>query len=98
MSFKFALSSLRDSVPSTKALIEGVTTFLFHVLPPILCYFVMAGLAITPRTRAVRIALFPVIVLSALRAAVPLDMSLKNTERKFHHNFAVSIHFDIHIL
>ncbi|KAF8551195.1 hypothetical protein OG21DRAFT_1487176 [Imleria badia] len=48
----------------------------------------MAMLAITPRTRAIRIALFPAIVLLALRAAVPVDMSLENTERKFHHNFA----------
>ena len=92
----FTSSPLQDTVgeSSTKVLVAEVATFISHVLPPILCYFAMAMLAITPRTRIVRIALFPAMVLLALRAAVPVDMSLKFTEREFHHYSAVSIHFD----
>ena len=92
----FTSSPLQDTLgeSSTKVLIAEVATFISHILPLILCYFAMAALAITPRTRTIRIALFPVMVLLALRAAVPLDMSLKLTERRFHHYSAVSIHFD----
>ncbi|KAF8552899.1 hypothetical protein OG21DRAFT_1485819 [Imleria badia] len=75
-------------VSSTEALVDEATTFISHVLPPMLCYFVMAVLAITPQTRTIRLALFPVMLLLALRAAVPMDVSLKGTERKFHHNLA----------
>jgi flagellar motor switch protein FliM len=71
---------------------EEVTTFISHVLPLMLCYFIMAVLAITPQTRTLRIALFPAMVVLALRATLSMDMSLKNTERKFHRYLAVSVH------
>ncbi|KAF8552587.1 hypothetical protein OG21DRAFT_1415869 [Imleria badia] len=87
----FNSSFLQDTVgfPSIKALTEEVTTFVSHVFPPMLCYFVMAVLAITPQTRTIRIILFPITALLALRAAVPVDMSLKFTERKLHHCLAI---------
>ncbi|KAF8546979.1 hypothetical protein OG21DRAFT_1517737 [Imleria badia] len=82
----FTLLRLHDTVgvSSTNGLIEEVTTFISHVVPPMLCYFVMAVLAITPQTRTIRLALFPAMVLLALRAAFPMDMSLKITERTLH--------------
>ncbi|KAF8546977.1 hypothetical protein OG21DRAFT_1501766 [Imleria badia] len=84
----FTLSPLHDTIGvcSTNALIEEVTTFVCHLLPPILCYFVMAVLAIMPQTRTIRLVLCLVMVLLTLRAAFPMDISLKITERKFHHN------------
>ncbi|KAF8552901.1 hypothetical protein OG21DRAFT_1442750 [Imleria badia] len=88
----FPLSLLQDtagvSSPNLKALIGEITTFISHVLPPILCYFLMAVLAITPQTQTIRLALCPVVVLLALRATVPVDMLFKITQRKFHHYLA----------
>ena len=52
---------------STKSALN-VATFVSYVLPPLLCYSVMAVMAITPQTRTLRMALWPVIALLALRA------------------------------
>ena len=68
--------------------------FISHVLPHMFCYFVMALLAITPQTRTLRIALFPVIMLLALRAVVPVDVLVNFSERRSRHHLVVSIHFD----
>lgn len=95
----FTLSLLQGTVgaSSTRALIDEVATYTSHCLPYMLCYFVMAMLAIMPQTRAIRIALYPVIVVLALRAAVPIDVSFKITERKLHHKMAVSIYFNTNL-
>ncbi|KAF8447202.1 hypothetical protein L210DRAFT_3440470 [Boletus edulis BED1] len=79
----FAASSLRNAlgVPSTKIPIDG-TTFVSYVLPPLVCTFVAALLAVTPHTRAGRIALWPLTALLALRAALSVDMSLGRMEQK----------------
>ncbi|KAG6371945.1 hypothetical protein JVT61DRAFT_8958 [Boletus reticuloceps] len=79
----FAASSLRNAlgVPSTKIPIDG-TTFVSYVLPPLVCTFVAALLAVKPHTRAGRIALWPLTTLLALRAALSVDMSLGRTEQK----------------
>ena len=71
------LSRLRNAfgVPSATIPIDG-TTFISYVLPPVVCYFVVALLAVTPQTRAVRVALWPLVALLALRAALSVDMSL----------------------
>jgi len=61
-----------------------------YVLPPVLFYFVMAVLAITPQTRALRMALWPVVALLALRASFSVDTAPNNFERKFHNELAVS--------
>lgn len=94
----FSLSPLHDNGGggNTNAPIEEVT-FISHFLPPVLCYFVMAMLAVTPQTRTIRLALFPAMMLLALRAAAPLYMSLGHTEQKFDRNSAVSVHFDSNI-
>jgi hypothetical protein len=76
-------------VPTTKAPIN-VATFVSYVLPPVLFYLVMVVLAITPQTRALRVAFWPVVALFALRAAVSVDMTPRNFERKFHNDLAVS--------
>ena len=96
----FTSSTLQDTVGEscTKALTPEVVAIITHVLPVILCYFAMAVLAITPQTRTVRIALLPVVVVLALRAAVPMDVSFKITERNLYHRLAVSVCFDTNIL
>ena len=76
-------------VPTAKVPINAAT-FVSYVLPPVLFYFVMAVLAITPQTRALRVALWPVVALLALRAAISVDMAPSNFERKFHNDLAVS--------
>ena len=80
----FTVSSLRDAlgVPSTKLPING-PIFVSYVIPLVVCYFIVAVLAVTPRTRAIRVALCPVVALLAFRAAVSVDMSQGNPERKF---------------
>ena len=85
MSFvSFAVLSLRSAlgVPSIQIPIDG-TTYVLYVLPPVVCYFVVALLAVTPQTRAVRVALWPLVALLALRAALSVDMSLGKPELKF---------------
>ncbi|KAF8546165.1 hypothetical protein OG21DRAFT_1451187 [Imleria badia] len=74
-------------VPPTKAPIN-VTTILSYILPPVLLYLIMAVLVITPQTRALRVALWPVIALLALRAAFSVDMALSSFERKFDNDLA----------
>ncbi|KAF9220116.1 hypothetical protein BS17DRAFT_787911 [Gyrodon lividus] len=85
MSF-IVLSSLSLSdvlrIPSTRVSINP-TNFVSHVLPPVLSYFVVAVLAVTPQTQSLRIALWPLIALLALRAALSLDLSFDVPQRKF---------------
>ncbi|KAF8552890.1 hypothetical protein OG21DRAFT_1590310 [Imleria badia] len=78
----FALLSLRNiGVPSTKIPIDS-TTFVLYVLPPLVCYILVAVLAVTPHTRTARVVLWPLVALLALRAGLSVDMSLGKTERK----------------
>ena len=93
MSFAASTMWAAIGVPTTKAPIN-VTTFLSYILPPVLFYFVMAVLAIKPQTRALRVALWPVIALLAFRAAFSVDMALSSFERKFHNDLAVSGSFE----
>lgn len=91
MSTSFAALSLRNVLGATKIPIDG-TTFVSHVLPPLVCYFVVAFLAVSPQTRTVRRALWPLVALLALRAALCVDMSLDKPEQKFNNiNFVVCI-------
>ena len=79
-------------VPTTKAPIN-VATFVSYVLPPTLLYLVMAVLAVTPQTRTLRVAFWPVVALLALRAAFSVDMAPSDSEQKFHNDLAVSDSF-----
>jgi len=76
-------------VPTKRAPIN-VATLVSYVLPPVLFYFVMAVLAVTPHTRALRVALWPVVVLLALRASFSVDTALSSYERKFQNDLLVS--------
>jgi len=80
----FSGLSLRNvlGVPSTKFPIDSAT-FVSYVLPPLVCYIVVALLAITPQTRTLRVALWPLVALLALRAALSVDMSLGEPAQKF---------------
>ncbi|KAF8838766.1 hypothetical protein BDN67DRAFT_1012866 [Paxillus ammoniavirescens] len=60
-------------IPSTRVPIDP-TNFASYVLPPVLSYFAVAVLAVTPQTHSLRIALWPFVALLALRAAMSLDV------------------------
>ena len=78
----FAMLSLWDAlrVPSTMVPVDVVTA-VSYILPPIVCYFIVAVLAVTPQTRNARVALWPLVVLLVLRAAFAVDMSLGHPEQ-----------------
>ena len=80
--FSPAVSSLRDAfgVPPTKVP-ASTSTFASYAIPPVACYIVAAVLAVTPQTRAFRVALWPVLALLAFRAAVSVDMSHGDPDR-----------------
>lgn len=83
--------SLRDAlgIPSTRLPI-GLSALASYGFPPLVCSFVVAVLALMPHTRPARIALWPAIVLLALRAVASLDMSLgTEPEGKLAHSFFV---------
>lgn len=83
-------------VPATKIPVNA-TTLVSYVLPPVVCYFGVALLAVTPQTRAIRVALWPLVALLALRAALSVDMSHGRFERKaFNIDLVVST-FDTNI-
>lgn len=78
-------------VPSTKLPLD-VSTSVSYVLPPSVLSAVIGLLAMMPRTRAARVALWPIVALLALRAAVGVDMSLgKPGLRIMNAYFAVSV-------
>ena len=88
-----AVLSLRNAlgVPSAKIPVDG-TTFVSYVLPPLVCYFAVAVLAVTPRTRIIRVAFWPLVALLALRAALSVDMSFGKPEQEFNSaNLVVSV-------
>ena len=68
-------------IPPTQVPIS-LQTFISYVIPPVACYFVAAVLVITPQTRAIRVALWPIIALLAFRAAVSVDISHGKPEQK----------------
>ncbi|KAF8836145.1 hypothetical protein BDN67DRAFT_974581 [Paxillus ammoniavirescens] len=80
MSFAILSDVLR--IPPTRVSIDS-TNFALYVLPPVLSYFAVAILAVTPQTHSLRVALWPLIALLALRAAMSLDLSFDIPQRKF---------------
>ncbi|KAG8216341.1 hypothetical protein J3R82DRAFT_6417 [Butyriboletus roseoflavus] len=68
----------------------NAATFVSYILPPIILYFVMAVLVVTPQTRVFRMACWPLVVLLALRAtfSMDMDMALGHFERKYHNDLA----------
>ncbi|KAF8135098.1 hypothetical protein EV363DRAFT_1582292 [Boletus edulis] len=77
MSFASSWNAL--GVPSTRIPIDGAT-FISHVLPPVVFYIASAVLAVTPQMHTVRVALWPLIALLALRAVLSVDMSYGKPE------------------
>ncbi|KAF9233140.1 hypothetical protein BU15DRAFT_54306 [Melanogaster broomeanus] len=77
----FAALSLRDvlRVPSTPVSMN-LANFLSYLLPPVLSYFGVAALVVMQRTQSLRVALWPLVALLALRAALSFDFSLGNPE------------------
>lgn len=69
-----------------------VTTASF-ILPPVICYFVGAALAVIPNTRAARVALWLVAGLLALRAILFVDMSLDKPGQKLFNVSLVASYF-----
>ncbi|KAG1900364.1 membrane bound O-acyl transferase family-domain-containing protein [Suillus fuscotomentosus] len=69
-------------LPTTKVLLT-TETFASRVLPPVACCFATAFLVLLPRTQSVRIALWPITAILALRAAISLDMSMGQPKLAF---------------
>ncbi|KAH0836314.1 hypothetical protein J3R83DRAFT_7863 [Lanmaoa asiatica] len=71
-------------------------TFVSYILPPILGYYAVAVLAVTPRTHTLRVALWPVVALLALRAVASVDPTLGEPDRKFYNTvLVVSLSFHV---
>ncbi|KAF8838327.1 hypothetical protein BDN67DRAFT_982589 [Paxillus ammoniavirescens] len=81
----FATLSLSDilQTPPIRAPID-LMDFASYVVPPVLSYFAVAVLAVTPKTHSLRVALWPLVALLALRAAMSLDLSFDVPQRKLH--------------
>ncbi|KAI6164112.1 hypothetical protein EDD17DRAFT_1725094 [Pisolithus thermaeus] len=69
--------------PAPATLQFDIYTFLAYILPAFLSYYIVAVLVILPETRMLRVALWPVTVFLAFRAAVTVDFSCKNPERTY---------------
>ncbi|KAF9242036.1 membrane bound O-acyl transferase family-domain-containing protein [Melanogaster broomeanus] len=72
---------LRDvlRVPPTPVSMN-LANFLSHLLPPVLSYFGAAVLVVMPRTKCLRVVLWPLVALLASRAALSFDFSIANPE------------------
>lgn len=70
----------------------NIATFISHVLPPVLFYFIIAALATMPHTRTLRMALWPVLSLFAWRATFSADAP-SPLERQSSINLVVSALF-----
>ncbi|KIK92099.1 hypothetical protein PAXRUDRAFT_830283 [Paxillus rubicundulus Ve08.2h10] len=79
----FAAMSLSDilQIPPTRAPADP-TNFASYIVPPVLSYFAVAILAVTPETHSLRVALWPLVALLALRAGAFVDLSLDVPRRK----------------
>ena len=77
----FVMLSLWNAlgVPSTKIPVD-VAIIVSYILPPLVCYFALAALAVMPQTRAMQVALWPIFALLALRVAASVDMSRGNPD------------------
>ena len=62
---------------------------LLYALLPVLGYFVVAGLAVTPHTHTLRLALWSVITLLALRAAASVDMSVTGPDQGYNYSILI---------
>ncbi|KAI6046699.1 hypothetical protein EDC04DRAFT_3102774 [Pisolithus marmoratus] len=87
------LSSDILRVPHTSATLPfDIYTFFVYVLPACLSFYIVAVLVILPGTRALRIALWPFVVLLAYRAAIFVDFSRKNPQQTYLNvNFALAM-------
>ncbi|KAF9230755.1 hypothetical protein BU15DRAFT_91051 [Melanogaster broomeanus] len=87
-----SFTALRDvlGVPSTPISINS-TSFVSYALPALLSYLVVAVLAVTPQTHSLRVMLWPIAALLALRAALSLELSLGKPEHMFNLELVLSM-------
>lgn len=62
------------SLPSARRPLTS-QSFLTELLPPILCYYATAVLVLLPRTFPIRLALLPISLWAAFRAATTIDLA-----------------------
>ncbi|KIJ13307.1 hypothetical protein PAXINDRAFT_100771 [Paxillus involutus ATCC 200175] len=95
MSFAALSWSAVLRIPSIRAPIDP-TNVISYVLPlVVLSYFAVAVLAVTPKTHSLRVALWPLVALLALRAAISIDLSLDVPQRQHLNVELVSLMFII---
>ena len=82
-------------LPSMRVPIDTMP-FVLYAFLSILGYFVIALLAVTPHTHALRIGLWLVVTLLSLRAVASLDMSLDDPDQRYNNTLSVvGIHFRV---
>jgi len=75
--------SLLDYLHPTTARAPLTTeNFVFNIVPPVICYFITAFLILLPRTKPIRVALWPITATLAFRAS-GLDMSMARPELEY---------------
>ncbi|KAF9237751.1 hypothetical protein BU15DRAFT_75742 [Melanogaster broomeanus] len=79
----FTALSLRDALGLPTLASINLASFVSYILPVVLSYLGVAVLAIQPRTQSLRIALWPLVALLALRAVLSFDFSLGNPHGVF---------------
>ncbi|KAH7912162.1 hypothetical protein BJ138DRAFT_1112620 [Hygrophoropsis aurantiaca] len=79
--FSTNLRDILQLAPTKSAL--TLNGFVSDILPPIFCYFVTAVLVLIPRTHWIRLALWPITVVLALRATSSTDFALNDPRQAF---------------
>ncbi|KAF9244974.1 hypothetical protein BU15DRAFT_59143 [Melanogaster broomeanus] len=90
----FTALSLRDALGLPTLASINLASFVSYVLPAVLSYLGVAVLAIMPRTQSLRIALWPLVALLALRAALSFDFSSGNPHGVFQNVQLMSLSSD----
>ena len=73
-------------VPPTRTPVDA-SAFASYILPLLACYLTAAVLVLMPQTRTARVALWPVFVLLAMRAAVSVSISNGKPELKIYDGY-----------
>jgi len=77
------LSVLDYQRPTTARAPLTTENFVFNIVPPVICYFITAFLVLLPRTKPIRVALWPITAILAFRASGSLDMSMARPKLQY---------------
>jgi len=78
------LSSLDYLRPISARAPLTTENFVFNIVPPVICYLITAFLVLLPRTKPIRVALWPITAILAFRASGQ-DMSMATRRPELQH-------------